>query len=254
MQSGTWVENIYPGVRCDIPAHVYQSTFAPNSQWSEEFAEGSEIRKYWQDLGRKYDVYKYLKLASKVEALEWDAEQSVWKVQVKQLGSGEVSVHDADVVLNASGRFNAWRLPDYPGIAEYQGLLRHASDWDPNFSYDGKAIAVIGNGASGIQVVTNLQPHVKRLDHYARNKTWIAPSFGGDERLLEPQPITKEQRESFSDPEAYLKYRKAFEDKYWRNFRNFFKGSKENEQLREKFAAIMTERVRLRRSLSLQRN
>jgi cation diffusion facilitator CzcD-associated flavoprotein CzcO len=63
---GTWYENVYPGVRCDIPANVYQSTFEPWTQWSEGYAQGAEIRDYWQRVARKYDVYKYLKLRHKV--------------------------------------------------------------------------------------------------------------------------------------------------------------------------------------------
>ena len=83
---------------------------------------------------------------------------------------------EVDVLFTAIGRFNAWKLPEYPGIDKYQGVLRHASHWDPSFDPTGKKVAVIGNGASGIQLVANLQKTVAHLDHYARNKTWIAAS------------------------------------------------------------------------------
>lgn len=74
-------------------------------------------------------------------------------------------------------------------------------------------MAVIGNGASGIQLVANLQRTVSRLDHYARSRTWIAASWAGDERTLEPQPIPEERKASFEDPEVYLAFRKNMEDK-----------------------------------------
>ncbi|KAJ9134876.1 FAD/NAD(P)-binding domain-containing protein [Coniochaeta hoffmannii] len=242
--SGTWLENVYPGVRCDIPAHVYQSTFSPKLDWSDQFAPGAEIREYWQGQARKYDVYQYTKLGQKVEASDWDENESVWRLSVRDVASGEVRVEEADFVLMALGRFNAWKLPDYPGINEYKGLLRHASHWDPSFDPAGKSVAVIGNGASGIQLVANLQPVVKQLDHYARNRTWIATSYSGDERTLEPQPISPEQIKSFQeDPQTYLKFRKEMENKYWRRFATFFKDHPDNQALRERFTEIMRKRL-----------
>ncbi|KAK4210875.1 hypothetical protein QBC37DRAFT_447344 [Rhypophila decipiens] len=241
---GTWLENVYPGVRCDIPSHVYQSTFAPKTDWSDQFAPGAEIRDYWQSVARKYDVYQYARFHHKVTNLGWDTTESAWKVTVTNTQTGETTTEIADFVLTAIGRFNAWKLPDYPGLSDYKGVLRHASNWNSDFDPAGKKVAVIGNGASGIQLVANLQRVVSHLDHYARNKTWIAASWAGDERTLEPQPYTEEQKQLFStDPEAYLAFRKDLEDKYWRRFSSFFRGSKENLELREKFTDIMRQRL-----------
>ncbi|KAG9770432.1 FAD/NAD(P)-binding domain-containing protein, partial [Aureobasidium melanogenum] len=194
---GTWLENVYPGVRCDIPANVYQSTFTPRTQWSEKFAQ--ETNEIFEDR--------------------------------------------ADFFLTAIGRFNSWKLPDYPGLSDFKGVLRHTSNWDPSFDPKGKNVAVIGNGASGIQVVPNLQPIVNRLDHYARNKTWIAGSWAGDERTFEPQYYTPEELESFKDDETYLKYRKGMEAKYWRRFASTFRGSQENAEMRDTFIEIMRKRL-----------
>lgn len=146
--------------------------------------------------------------------------------------------------MTAIGRFNAWKLPDYPGINDYKGVLRHASHWDDSCDPAGKRVAVIGNGASGIQLVANLQKVVKQLDHYARNKTWIAGSWAGDERTLGPQPYAEEQKKLWaSDPAAYLAFRKELEDKYWRRFGAFFRGSALNSDLRERFIEIMRTRL-----------
>lgn len=152
--------------------------------------------------------------------------------------------HEFDFVLPAIGRFNAWRLPDYPGINEYTGHLRHTSNWDPSFDPSNKSIAVIGNGASGIQVVPNLQRVAKHIDHYARNKTWIAGSWAGDERTFEAQPYSQEEIHSFEDPIVYSKFRKELEDKYWRRFRGTIRGSAENIGMREDFIKIMAERLK----------
>ncbi|KAK8081185.1 hypothetical protein PG997_009003 [Apiospora hydei] len=242
---GTWFENKYPGVRCDIPAHVYQTSFEPNTQWSEEFAQGAEIREYWQKLAQKYGVYDRLKLSHNVAGLDWDATNSVWKIDVVDLQTGQQFTQTADFVLTAVGRFNAWKLPDYPGLHDFAGLLRHTSNWDPAFDPAGKRVAVIGNGASGIQVVSHLHrnPQLARLDHYARNPTWIADSFAGDATSLEPKPYPPELRRRFAeDPAAYTAWRKAFEDKYWRGFETWLRGSDRNHEAR----ATLTERMRQR--------
>jgi cation diffusion facilitator CzcD-associated flavoprotein CzcO len=244
--AGTWYENIYPGVRCDIPANVYQSTFAQNTQWSEEYAQGAEIRDYWQGVARKYDVYKYVRLQNKINGASWNAEKSKWELSVENLEKGEKYSEDFDILITAIGRFNSWRLPNYPGINDYKGHLRHSSNWDPNFDPTGKRVAVIGNGASGIQLVPNLQKVVSHLDHYARSKTWIAGSFGGEGsgRTLEPKYYPKELLKSFEeDPEKYYKFRKDLEGKFYQRFGTLFRDSDDNKGLREEFIKLMAQRV-----------
>ncbi|KAK0123760.1 hypothetical protein ONS95_008766 [Cadophora gregata] len=243
---GTWYENVYPGVRCDIPANVYQSTFEPKTNWTEEYAQGAEILEYWQNVAHKYNVYQYLKLRHKVAGAEWDEDTGRWTLRIENISTGEIYAPEFDVVITAIGRFNAWKLPDYPGIKDFQGHLRHSSAWDPKFDPTGKNVAVIGNGASGIQVVPNIQPKVKHLDHYARSPTWIAGSFGGEGpgRRLEPNYYAKELLDSFSDPETYHKFRKELESTFYRRFGTLFKGSETNNGLREEFIKLMAERLK----------
>ncbi|KAH7067930.1 hypothetical protein FB567DRAFT_253212 [Paraphoma chrysanthemicola] len=241
--SGTWLENIYPGVRCDIPAHVYQSTFSPNTQWSEIFAKGAEIRDYWQAQAKKHDVYKYVKLRHRVDEAEWDDAQSQWRLKVHDLNNNVSSTETFNFVITAIGRFNSWKLPDYPGLDDYKGHLRHTSNWDPAFDPSNKKIAVIGNGASGIQIVPNLQLVAKHVTHFVRNPTWIATSWAGDERTFEPQPYSEEERKSFEDPATYLAFRKELEDRYWRRFRAMVRGSTDNEGIRELFIEVMKKRA-----------
>jgi cation diffusion facilitator CzcD-associated flavoprotein CzcO len=141
-KGGTWLENVYPGVRCDIPSHVYQSTFSPKHDWSDKFAPGSEIRDYWQSVARKYDVYQYARFNQKVDDALWAGDH--WELTTLDGQTGQVIMEQADFVITAVGKFNSWKLPDYPGIADYKGHLRHASNWDPTFDPTGKRVAVIG--------------------------------------------------------------------------------------------------------------
>ncbi|KAI4650942.1 hypothetical protein J4E93_003299 [Alternaria ventricosa] len=241
--SGTWLENVYPGVRCDIPSHVYQATYSPNTQWSEIFARGAEIRDYWQAQAKKHDVYKYVRLRHRVDEAEWDDAHSKWRVTLRNLKNETSSTETFDFVITAIGRFNSWKLPDYPGLNDYRGHLRHTSNWDVSFDPTGKKVAVIGNGASGIQVVPNLQPIAKHITHFVRNPTWIATSWAGDERTFEPQPYSQEQRKALEDPGVYLAFRKDLEDRYWRRFRAMIRGSTENQGMREQFIDVMKKRV-----------
>lgn len=235
---------MYPGVRCDIPSHVYQSTFAPKKDWSDEFSPGAEILEYWRNLARTYDVYQHAKFQHRVEGCVWDDNEGVWSLTVRKTKGAEEEVltEKADFVLAATGRFNAWKLPDYPGISDYRGFLRHSSHWDPSFDPKNKRVAVIGNGASGIQLVANLQKAVGRLDHYTRRGTWIATSWAGDDRTLEPQPIPEDKKKSLEGEKAYLEFRKGVEDKYWRRFDTFFRGG-ENNDMRERFEGNMKQRL-----------
>ena len=223
---------------------MYQSTFSPNTQWSEKFAQGHEIRDYWQEQARKYNVYRLIRLNTTVEKVHWDVEKKVWSVQSVNNSKTESSYDDFDFVLPAIGRFNAWRLPNYPGIDTFKGHLRHTSNYDPTFDAKDKRVAIIGNGASGIQLLPNLQRVASHIDHYARNKTWIAGSWAGDERTFEAQPYPQSQLDSFKDSRAYLKYRKELEDKYWRRFKGVLRGTPENQVMRGNFIEIMKERLK----------
>ncbi|KAK0627999.1 putative sterigmatocystin biosynthesis monooxygenase stcW [Lasiodiplodia hormozganensis] len=240
---GTWFENTYPGVRCDVPSTVYQSTFEPKSDWSEEFARGDEIRDYWQDIARKYGVYEKTQFKTKVQRADWDTSRSKWKLTLKKLDTNEVREEFFDFLIPAIGHFNAWKIPDYPGVKDYKGFLRHSSNWDPSFDLSNKRVAVIGNGASGIQVVPELQKIAAHLDHYARSPTWIAGSLGGRDRQAEPMPFSPEQLEEFKDPHKFLAYRKALEETYWRRFGSVFKDGEESKNAREKFIDLMAKRL-----------
>jgi cation diffusion facilitator CzcD-associated flavoprotein CzcO len=141
-QGGVWHTNVYPGVRCDVPAHAYQSTFEPTTTWSTAYAAGAEIKAYWKDIVERHQLEKYIHLNSEVAHAEWSEEKGKWLVHVKS--GGNVHVDEADFLITATGHFSNPRLPDYPGIDEYEGHLRHSSNWDPEFDPTGKKIAVIG--------------------------------------------------------------------------------------------------------------
>jgi cation diffusion facilitator CzcD-associated flavoprotein CzcO len=240
-KGGTWFENIYPGVRCDTPSHAYQATFCHKEDWSESFPPGREICDYWQSLARQHDVYTFTKFKHKVEQAVWDGDCGKWNLTLLDLGTNSSIAAEYDLVLTCVGRFNAWKLPHYEGIDNYKGLLRHTSNWDASFDLTGKTVAVIGNGASGVQLVPSLQKTVKHLDHYARSPTWAG--FSEEEMGKQGGSADKGKWQNSLQTSAaasYVAFRRVVEDAAWRGYRSFLRGSEENYRLREKFTRIMT--------------
>ncbi|KAL1591671.1 hypothetical protein SLS60_011669 [Paraconiothyrium brasiliense] len=236
---GTWHTNIYPGVRCDVPAHAYQATYEASDQWSTAYAEGAEIKAYWKRIVEKYDlVTKYIKLNSRVDKAEWSEEQGKWLVTVT--ANEEKFVDAVDFLVTATGHFADPRLPEYPGIDEYEGHMRHSSNWDPDFHPNGKRIAVIGNGASGLQVVPQLQKVAARVDHYARNKTWVAAPIGGENLA---QFVADNIERARTSPEEYLEFRKELEIQLFSRFGGIFKNGAKSKDAKDAITKLMKERL-----------
>ncbi|KAJ9266407.1 hypothetical protein DTO212C5_6330 [Paecilomyces variotii] len=214
---GTWYENRYPGCACDIPAHTYQATFAPNVEWSQFYASSKEIHRYWKGIARKYGCMKYVKLKQKVVDARWDDEKSKWMIQVEDVESGSRTGDSCDVLISGTGALNDWKWPKIPGLHDFKGKLMHSAKWDEGYDYKGKRVAVIGNGSSGIQIVPAMLPDVTHIDHYIRGRTWVSPTFARDQidkrgSNLENFSFTAEEIETFKKrPEVYQKFRKEIE-------------------------------------------
>jgi len=214
---GTWFENRYPGVACDIPAHSYQLTFEPNKEWSKFYAPGPEIERYWQGVAKKYDLYKHIKLNHKVIEARWDDEDGKWKVIVENTETGEKIHDEGDFLVSCSGFLNNWKWPDIPDREKFKGYLAHTASWKDGYDFKGKRVALIGSGSSAIQVLPTLQPIVGHIDNYVRGTTWIALPFAGD-YAVKRNPhghnfeFDEEMIERFkTDPEFHWRYRKDLE-------------------------------------------
>ncbi|KAJ9144991.1 4-hydroxyacetophenone monooxygenase [Pleurostoma richardsiae] len=248
---GTWAANVYPGVRCDVPSHAYQLIFEPNTDWSEYYPKGAEIQAYYEKVVEKHGLTEAFHLQHEVLRATWLKEASQWAIEVRNLTTGSVHVDTADFFISSQGRISEPKHPDIPGLRDvFKGEVVHTARWPATFDPTRKRIAVIGNGASGQQLVPNILPLVSRIDHYVRTKTWVTPTFVGDlhEATADAPggPVyTAEQRELFrNDPAAYLEHRRLFEVKLQRfRFRGDVLGSEENAALREKIIQCMLERL-----------
>ncbi|KAH7136854.1 hypothetical protein B0J13DRAFT_587017 [Dactylonectria estremocensis] len=235
---GVWHSNIYPGVRCDVPAHAYQATFAPSATWTEAYATGPEIKAYWHKVAADYGVRKYIRTGCRIDSAEWSEEKGKWQIRITS-EEGEF-VDEANFLITATGHFSDPRLPDYPGIDKFKGHLRHTSNWDPAFKPEGKRIAVIGNGASGIQVLPQLQKVAAHVDHYARNKTWVAAPIGGEDLA---QLVADNIDQARTSPDAYLAFRKKLEARLFSRFGGIFKEGGKNAAAETAIRKLMTARL-----------
>ncbi|KAI0628458.1 FAD/NAD-P-binding domain-containing protein [Trametes polyzona] len=231
---GTWFNNKYPGLACDIPAHCYQLTFAEKNDWSAFYAPGPEIRDYLQGVVDKYKLMRYINLQHEVVHAQYDAPAGKWRVRVRRpnhSGTGEPEEFEdsADVVMTAFGSLSRWKWPDIEGLHDFKGELHHSAGFDPSDktwqevaeAWADKKVGVIGVGSSALQLVPALQPRVSKLVNYVRGKTWLAVPFasnafaellGRDPATAEDYKFTPEERERFkNDPEFYRNFRLALE-------------------------------------------
>ncbi|KAJ6132066.1 hypothetical protein N7471_007281 [Penicillium samsonianum] len=205
---GTWFENTYPGVACDVPAHAYTFLFEPNPNWSHFYAPGPEIEEYIQRTTKKWNLDKDIQFNTRVTETVWNDELGKWKVEVDQAGT---ILHDeADILVNASGFLSKTNWPDIEGLSSFKGKLLHTSTWDNTYDWLNKRVAVIGNGSSGIQCVAAMQPKVAQLTNFVRNPTWVSVNFCADKTQDGGNfPYTEEEKAHFAeDTEAHFKYRR----------------------------------------------
>ena len=165
---GVWQANTYPGAACDIPSHLYEFSFAPNS-WSRRFSPGPEIRAYIEGVARRFGVLDRVRTGTEVKAARWHDERCRWLLETN------AGPHEADVLLTACGQLSVPKVPAIPGLEGFEGPAFHTAEWRHDVDLTGKRVAVVGTGCSAIQVVPAIQPEVAQLDVYQRSPGWTTP-------------------------------------------------------------------------------
>jgi cation diffusion facilitator CzcD-associated flavoprotein CzcO len=170
---GTWRHNTYPGAACDVQSHLYSYSFAPNKSWSRTYARQPEILAYLESVADEFDLRRHLMLDTKVRSLRWNPEIRGWDCQLDR--GGRATSLSADVVVCAVGLFGSPKQPDIEGLAEFGGPILHTARWDHGIELAGKKVAVIGTGASGVQVVPELAKIAERVTVFQRTPPWMVP-------------------------------------------------------------------------------
>ncbi|MBB1029669.1 NAD(P)/FAD-dependent oxidoreductase [Dietzia sp. SLG310A2-38A2] len=166
---GTWRDNSYPGAACDVPSHLYSYSFALNPGWSRAFSPQGEIYDYIRRVTHDAGVREKIRFGEEVTSARFDEARGRWAVGTT---AGE---YDARVLVLGVGALCEPRLPEIDGIDDFAGPVFHTARWDHSVPLAGRRVAVIGTGASAIQVVPSIAPTVEHLDVYQRTAPWVLP-------------------------------------------------------------------------------
>ncbi len=169
---GTWYVNHYPGLAVDVPTTTYSYFFEPNPNWSRLFSTGREIKQYADDVADKYDVRRHIRFSTVVDGARWDEDAEVWQVTVN---GGEVIT--GRYLITATGFLSQPKIPDIPGIDNFSGRVIHTTDWDDAYDPAGRRIAVIGTGATAVQLIPELAKTAAALTVYQRTPIWVVPKI-----------------------------------------------------------------------------
>ena len=182
---GTWRDNTYPGAACDVPSQLYSFSFAPNPDWTSSFSAQPEIHAYLRRVAREAGVLDRFVFDTRLEDARWDDDARQW---VCTTSRGVVRSH---TLVIGAGALSEPRLPDIDGLADFRGDLFHSARWDHSADLAGKRVAVIGTGASAIQIVPELQRVVRQLDVYQRTAPWVIPRSDRRYSALERAALRK---------------------------------------------------------------
>ncbi len=169
---GTWRDNIYPGCACDIAVHLYSFSDQPNTNWNNLYAAQPEILDYLKDVTDSRDIKKHIRLNADVVEARFIEEEACWLVTER---SGRQTL--VSVLLLAMGPLNRPFIPRIEGLALFDGSHFHTGQWDTTLDPTGKRIAVIGTGASAIQIIPNIAPLAAHLAVFQRTPAWVTHRF-----------------------------------------------------------------------------
>ena len=165
---GTWRENTYPGISCDVPSHLYSYSFEPNPEWSHRFSPGAEIHAYFEAVARRHGVTPRICFGAEVTSGEFSGGR--WHLETKDGRRDEV-----DVVIAATGVLHHPNIPSIEGLERFRGVLFHSARWDHSVRLEGRRVGIIGTGSTAVQVVSAIVDRVAKLSLFQRTAQWIMP-------------------------------------------------------------------------------
>ncbi len=167
---GVWRDNTYPGAGCDVPSPLYSFSYAPNPNWTRRYALQEEIHAYLRDVADRHGVTPRISYGREVTAATWDAGTAQWTVTFAD-GSAE----SVDVLISAVGQLSEPTLPTIPGIESFEGPSFHSARWDHEADVRGRTVAVVGSGASAVQLVPHLVRDGERVVLFQRSPNYLLP-------------------------------------------------------------------------------
>lgn len=188
---GTWHLNTYPGIAVDIASVTYSYSFEPNPDWSRLYAPGAELKKYAEHVADKYQLRGFMRFNSSVEKVVYNEAEKFWTVSV----AGQAAV-TARILILATGYLSQPKRPDIPGLDSFAGKVIHTAEWDHDYDLQGKRAAVIGTGATSVQLLPEIAPLLDQLDVYQRTPIWVSPKSDvpislGVRKIFSRLPVTQ---------------------------------------------------------------
>jgi cation diffusion facilitator CzcD-associated flavoprotein CzcO len=165
---GTWRDNTYPGLVCDIPSRVYQYTFARNPNWSHVFSPGGEIQAYFRDIADRFALRDRIRFGTEIVSARFEGGRWVLRTD-----AGAQST--VDFLISACGVLHHPRMPSIAGLDDFEGHVFHSARWDHEVALQGRRIVVIGNGSTGVQLVCGLAGVAGKVMLFQRTAQWIVP-------------------------------------------------------------------------------
>ncbi|MCO5248063.1 MAG: NAD(P)/FAD-dependent oxidoreductase [Chitinophagales bacterium] len=167
---GTWRVNTYPGAACDVQSHLYSFSFEPYPNWSRMFGLQEEILQYQEDCCEKYGLYPHCTFDTRVTHALYNDDKGTWTVQTD---TGKI--YEAQFLVSGTGGLSKPAFPAIKGREKFKGDSFHSAQWNHTVSLKGKRVAIIGSGASAIQIVPSIVDEVAHLDYYQRTPSWVLP-------------------------------------------------------------------------------
>ena len=203
---GTWRDNTYPGLSCDVPSHVYSYSFELNPDWSHRFSPGSEIQSYFKGAARKYEIERHIRLNSEIRRASY-ADGS-WRLE-----ANDGHCDTVDVVVAATGVLHKPVYPEIEGLETFAGPCFHSARWDHAARLEGKRIGIIGTGSTAIQIVPAVVDKVAKLSLFQRTAQWVLP-MANPEYSVEEQAMYRRSPEMLK--QSYEHWAKRFVDTFAR--------------------------------------
>ena len=169
---GTWRDTSYPGASCDIPSLLYSFSFVKNPTWSRTYSPAEEIRRHIDDMATRFDIRRHIRFGQEVTGLSFDEDAGVWTAT-----TASRKRFRARTVILASGPLPDSSFPDIRGLASYRGHKIHSARWDHDYDFAGKRVAVIGTGASAIQIIPELVEQAEFVKVFQRTPGWVLPRW-----------------------------------------------------------------------------
>ena len=171
---GTWLENVYPGCGVDTPGHLYSFSFAPNPELTRYFAKRAEVHAYLERLASQFDIRRYIRFNTEVVQARYRAGDGKWHIDLRD-ANGSTQALSANVLISAVGMVNRPSIPPLPGLDEFPGPVMHTAAWDTTVDLTDKRVAVIGTGASAMQLVPSVVDDAALVTVFQRSRQWAVP-------------------------------------------------------------------------------